>query len=135
MKTFSLLILAFSILAARADSTNASGPLTLSTNVSVGQQAATNAPTPAGSRSETLSTDLSKQLAPSTIIVLEPKPNELSLGRLKVSGIAIEAVKTGEPLKLINPFSPPTNSSPEDNVVRDPFNGKVNGLKVFAVHF
>ena len=133
MKTLlSLLILAASVWASRADSTNSPTPLTLSTNAPVAQQP-TNAP--AASRSETLSIDLSKQLAPSTIILLEPKPNEISIGRMKASGIAVEAIKTGQPLKLINPFSPPTNSSPEDNVVRDPFNGKVNGLKVFAVHF
>src|SRR3954469_687439 len=114
MKILSLLILAFSIVAIRAESTNAP-PV---------RQPSTNAP--AALPSEQLNTDLSRKLAPSTIIVLEPKPNEISLGRLKASGIAVEAVKTGQPLKLINPFAPPVNSSPEDNVVRDPFNGKVN---------
>ena len=113
-----------------------------STNTLAAQQA-TNGPgdqlsstnTFAAFESDPLSIELSRKLQPSAIEPLQPKPNEMTLGNVKVSGIVIEAAKTKQPLKLINPFSPPTNSSPEDNVVRDPFNGKVNGLKVFAIHF
>jgi hypothetical protein len=128
MKTFSVLCLLFATITVRAQSTNS--PIT--------QPEPTNAPAPSyqpAPFSADISKDLSKTLEPSTIIPLQPRPNEITLGNVKLSGIAVEAVKTPQPLKLINPFSPPKNSSPEDNVVRDPFNGKVNGLKVFAVHF
>jgi len=123
MKMLSFLLVLFSLGLARGQSTNT--PVT--------QGWATNGP--ASFQPDPLSADLSRRIQPSVIMPLQPKPNEMSLGDLKVSGIAIEAAKTGQPLKLINPFSPPTNSSPEDNVVRDPFNGKVNGWKVFGVHF
>src|SRR3954471_972472 len=66
---------------------------------------------------------------------LESKADEMFIGNVRVSGIAIEAAKTGNPVSLINPVGPPTNSSSEDNIVRDPFNGKVNGLSIFTIHF
>jgi hypothetical protein len=80
-------------------------------------------------------TELTRPFAPANLAPLEPKPNELQFGNVRASGIAIEAVKTGKPLSLINPFNPPTNSSAEDNVVRDPFTGKFNGWGVFTIHF
>ena len=127
MKMLSFLILILGSVTMQAQSTNSP----------VAQAQSTNAPArsyqPAPFSAD-IAKDLSTKLDPSTIRLLQPKPNEITIGQVKVSGIAVEAAKTG-PLKLINPFSPPTNSSPEDNVVRDPFNGKVNGLKVFAVHF
>jgi len=104
-----------------------------STNKPAVKAQSTNAP--AVLTPDPLSADLSKEIQSSVILTLEPKPNEMELGKTKVSGIAIEAAKTKQPLKLINPLSPPTNSAAEDNVVRDPFNGKVNGWKVFAIHF
>jgi hypothetical protein len=121
-KLLPFLILALSIVTVRAQ-TNAPAASAQSTN------------SPATGRSEPLTTELSRKVQPQAIIPLQSKPNEILLGKVKVSGIAVEAAKTKQPLKLINPFSPPVNSSPEDNVVRDPFNGKVNGLKVFAIHF
>src|SRR5258705_12414492 len=123
MKMLYFAVLLSSVTLACAQSTNAPATQTRSTN------------TPAPFQPDPLSAELSRSFQPSAITPLQPKPNEISLGNLKASGIAIEVVKTKQPLKLINPFSPPTNSSPEDNVVRDPFNGKVNGLKVFAIHF
>jgi len=86
-------------------------------------------------QADPFSVELSKSFQKSAITPLQPKPNEMTLGHVQASGIAIEIAKTKQPLKLLNPFSPLTNSSPEDNVVRDPFTGKVDGLKVFAIHF
>jgi hypothetical protein len=80
-------------------------------------------------------TELTRPFAPWNLAPLEQRPNELHLGNVRASGIGIETAKTGNPLNLINPFNPPTNSSPEDNVVRDPFTGRVNGLSVFTIRF
>ena len=63
------------------------------------------------------------------------KPNELSLGRLTLSGIGIEVTKTPNPLQLFNPRAPIEYGSPEDNVVRDPIHGRVTGLKLFSIRF
>jgi hypothetical protein len=64
-----------------------------------------------------------------------PAANEIIRGRITYSGIAVEAAKVGNPLELLNPLAPVEYGSPEDNVVRDPINGRVRGLKIFAIRF
>jgi hypothetical protein len=88
-----------------------------------------------GAISESLITELAKPAPIVTITPIEPKPNEITIGKTEVTGILIEAAKTRPRWKLINPFSPPANSSVEDNVNRDISTGKVDGLKVFAIKF
>ena len=63
------------------------------------------------------------------------KPNEIAKGSTVMSGITIEAAKTKNPLQLINPRAPAEYGSPEDNVVRDPMNRRVTGLKLFSLSF
>ena len=65
----------------------------------------------------------------------QPKANEITIGKFTYSGIFIQALKTDNPLQLVNPFAPPKYGSPEDNVVRDPIKKKVVGLKLFAIEF
>jgi hypothetical protein len=65
----------------------------------------------------------------------ELKPNEIASGRVIYNGSAVEAVKTGKPLQLLNPFAPPQYGSPEDNLSRNAINGRVSGLKFFALRF
>ena len=65
----------------------------------------------------------------------QPKPNEIVAGKLTYSGSVIEAVKTRRPWQLFNPLARAQYGSPEDNLARDPVNGRVEGLKVFAIHF
>jgi hypothetical protein len=70
-------------------------------------------------------------------LVLEPNsrsPNEAVSGKLLFSGAVIEAVKSGNPLQLLNPFAGPS-FSPEDNVLRELRSGEVYGLKVFSIGF
>ena len=62
-------------------------------------------------------------------------PNKIVHGRVSYSGSLVEAVKTRRPLQLFNPEAPPEYGSPEDNLARDPINGRVLGLKLFAIHF
>jgi len=66
--------------------------------------------------------------------LLEAKPNEARLGKTSIDGIGVEAVKTDNPLELINPAAPAKYGSAEDNVVRD-LDGKVSGLKMFSFKF
>ena len=63
------------------------------------------------------------------------KPNEIVTGKLTLSGIFVEAVKTKHPLQLFNPLAPAEYGDPADNVVLNPINGKVTGLKFFAIRF
>jgi hypothetical protein len=64
-------------------------------------------------------------------------PNEALSGNGKVSysGIAVEVAKTHSPLQLFNPVKPPKGSTADQNAVRDPMNGRVGGLKLFAIRF
>ena|SRR3974390_784858 len=71
----------------------------------------------------------------SSITLNELKPNEIAKGRFLYSGISVEVVKKRNPLQLINPLAPAEYGSPEDNVVRDPINGRGTGLKIFAIRF
>jgi len=63
------------------------------------------------------------------------KPNQVVGKNVTYSGIAVQLARTDNPLQLINPAAPPQYGSPEDNVARDPINGKVTGLKIFAIDF
>ena len=70
-----------------------------------------------------------------TLTLDQPKPNEIVKGKVVFSGIAVEAVKKRNPFQLINPAAPAEYGSPEDNLVREPPNGRPFGLKIFAIRF
>jgi hypothetical protein len=65
------------------------------------------------------------------------KPNEIKIGRKTFSGVAVQLIKTDNPLQLINPFAPKEYGSGEDTLVadRDPVTGNHTGLKFFSVSF
>jgi len=63
------------------------------------------------------------------------KPNEIVTGTVTFSGIAVELMKTDNPLELINPAAPVEYGLAEDNVVRDPITDKASGLKLFSIQF
>lgn len=113
MKMLSFLSLMFSLAAALAETTN-SLPARIS---------------------DSLGAEIPKLTTFTNLVALKPKPNEISIGSSTISGITVEAANSHSLLQLINPFSPPKKSSSEDNVVRDPLNGKLTGLSLFAIHF
>ena len=61
-------------------------------------------------------------------------PNQVKVGKVSLSGIAVEVVKTRNPLQLINPAAGP-DYSVEDNLVRDPITQRPHGLKIFSIRF
>ncbi|PWU20457.1 MAG: hypothetical protein C5B50_03880 [Verrucomicrobia bacterium] len=65
----------------------------------------------------------------------ERKPNEAMVGKRLVSGIAVQAAKTRNPLQLINPFAPARYGSGTDNLALNPINGRPEGLKVVGIQF
>jgi hypothetical protein len=97
--------------------------------------AQTTAPHPAAQPDPKLAAQIEAQARTTTLRIEQPAPNETTHGRVKVDGIFVEAVKSDNPLQLINPAAPDGYGSVEDNVVRDPASGKISGLKFLEFRF
>jgi hypothetical protein len=63
------------------------------------------------------------------------KPNQITVGPISYSGIAIQVIKTDNLAQLINPAAPERYGSAEDNLVRDPITDRPSGLKIFSIQF
>ena len=76
------------------------------------------------------------KISPSLPFVLrQTAPNEIVSGEFSYTGVGVEIAKSHSVLELFNPITPPKGASPEQNLARDPVNGRVQGLKFFAFHF
>jgi hypothetical protein len=84
---------------------------------------------------ETLETWTTRRLQETPPKIDETKANEIKVGKLTYSGIAVEAFKLDNPLQLINPAAPVQYGFAEANLVRDPVVGRVSGLKIFSILF
>ena len=62
-------------------------------------------------------------------------PNAFVAPNARFNGIAVQAVKSGRPLQMINPCAPAEFGNGEANVSRDPRTGQQQGLKLFVVKF
>ena len=76
-----------------------------------------------------------KRVPEGVTLFKEQKPNEIVAGNLTYSGILVEAAKVDNPLDLLKQTAPREFGPAEDNVARDPINGKISGLKVFSIQF
>ncbi len=85
--------------------------------------------------SETLEARTNRRVTETPPTLSELKPNEIKAGKFSYSGAAVEAIKTDNPLELINPAARVHYGLAEQNVVREPANGKVSGLKIFSIQF
>jgi hypothetical protein len=76
---------------------------------------------------------------PSTEALAPPlKPNTIQNSNnsaITYSGIIPQAIKTDNPLQLINPFAPMSYGNGADNLDRDMVTGRPNGLKFFSLGF
>jgi hypothetical protein len=65
------------------------------------------------------------------------KPNEVVIGKHTYSGVAVQLVKTKNPLQLINPLAPPEYGYGHENLDRDVITRKVHygAFKIFSVSF
>jgi hypothetical protein len=90
---------------------------------------------PAASGGPSAGTQITGTRAETTVGLELAKPNEIVKGDFTLSGILVEAVKTRRPFQLLNPLAPVQYGVPADNIVKDPINGKVTGLKFFCVRF
>ena|SRR5882724_11108936 len=87
------------------------------------------------SKEESFEASIAKRARETPLIPEQKKPNEITVGHLTYSGIAVQAVKTDNLFQLVNPAAPEKYGSAEDNVVRDPINNRVSGLKFFSIQF
>jgi hypothetical protein len=85
-----------------------------------------------GSLESRLSAGLSKA---SVAVSNVAKPNEIVKGKITYSGIVVQLLKTDNALQLLNPAAPSRYGSAEDNVIKDPINGKASGWKIFSIRF
>jgi hypothetical protein len=120
MKTICALLFALSIITARAQGTNPTTP-------------AGAAPLP--NPDQWLLSDFVRHPEQTPLLTLEQKPNELRLGKITLSGIAVEAVKVENPLQLFNPWAPPEYGESQDNATFSLITNRVTGWKLFSFEF
>lgn len=94
--------------------------------------ATTNAPAPVVASEPLDTTNIAPVLTPEQLTRIEHL-NQIRRGRIVYCGSVIQAIKTGNPLQLINPFAPVEAGSGADNTVIDPISGRGVGLKLVAV--
>ena len=87
------------------------------------------------SKEESLESSIANRAKENPPTLEQKKPNEITVGDLTYSGIAIQVVKTDNLAQLINPAAPEKYGFAEDNVVRDPISNRVSGLKIFSIQF
>lgn len=117
MKSICALVFILSLAAARAQSTNVPS---------------SNPPLPVDQWSLTGVIRHPEQMP---ILTLEEKPNQLRLGKVTLSGIAVEVAKTDNPFQLINPWAPPEFGESQDNATFSLITNRVTGWKLFAFEF
>ena len=137
MKSFCAVLFALSITAVHAASTNLP-PATLSLPPANSELMTDLTPTngaPVLNGEEwSLSGAIIRQ--PDLNLVLTPeKPNEIRLGKVKLSGSLVEAAKVDNPLQLINPWAPPEYGESQDNAAFNVINNQVTGWKLFSIEF
>lgn len=87
----------------------------------------------AGAQQYDANKGVAKKTVPSAIVtstanlMYKPKP--------VYSGVAVQVVHSSNPLQLINPFAPLSAGRAEDNVSRNPMNGRMEGVSFLRVSF
>jgi hypothetical protein len=68
-------------------------------------------------------------------LIAPAKPNEIVHGNHTYSGVAVQFVKTQNPLQLVNPCAPAEYGTGHENLDRDLITHKVTGFKIFSFSF
>ena len=119
MKTICALLFALSIVTTRAESTNAT-------------PASAN---PSPNTDQWLLSDLVRHAEQVPLLTLPEKPNELRLGKIALSGTAVEVAKVDNPFQLFNPWAPPEYGESLDNTTFSLITNRLTGWKLFAFEF
>ena len=99
----------------------------------VAQAQPTNAPAPPAK--QTLDFQIPRAVRETPLVLPEPKVNEITIGKVTYSGMAVLLIRADHPLQLFNPAAPPRYGSFEDSIVREPIHRKVVGVKLFSIGF
>lgn len=89
---------------------------------------------PAPTLAEALVNRLARELTPETVEPVQ-RPNEISVGSYRYSGILVQVLRSANPLQLLNPWAPASAGAGAQNLVLDPVSGGPSGLKLLAVNF
>lgn len=65
----------------------------------------------------------------------DKKIEEVKVGKVTYSGIAVQLARTDNVLELFDPLAPVRYGTGEYNLVRDPISGKSSGLKFLSISF
>jgi hypothetical protein len=84
---------------------------------------------------QSMRTELGTSGHESLIVAKPAKPNEIAGHKVVYSGVAVQIVKTKQPLELINIFAPVENGTQDGNMQRDVITGKPTGFKFFSISF
>jgi hypothetical protein len=121
--------------AARAEQTASPASSTKSTNAAPATAApAKSALTSAAGRGG-LQVDQMQAVRKRRALVQDEKPNEILTERVGFNGIAVQLVKTDNPIQMVNPVAPARYGTAEDNTLRNPIDGKILGLNIFSIRF
>ena len=134
MKSFCALLLLLPVFAARADSTNLPAPRLALPSASSALTPTNSAPLP-NINGDQWSLSGSVKRSDVTPVLTLQKPNELRLGKVTLSGSAVEAAKTRKLLQLVNPWAPPEYGESQDNATFNVINNQVTGWKLLALEF
>ncbi len=63
------------------------------------------------------------------------RPNEITVGSVSYSGIAVQGFKWKTLAELLSPLAPARYGHGEYNLVRDPIDRKPIGLRIFSIQF
>ena len=137
MKSYCALFFALSIVTVHADSTNLPPAKLALPAVDSGLATAltpTNGAPSQNGEQWSLSGSV-KQTEVTPMLRLVEKPNELQLGKVKLSGSLVEAAKVDNRLQLINPWAPREYGESQDNATFNVIDKQVTGWKLFAIEF
>ena len=78
---------------------------------------------------------LSRRLRAAAALASPGRVNEIKVRGRAYSGILVQAAKSKNLLQMVNPFAPARYGSGWDNITQNVTDGRIIGLKVFAVSY
>jgi hypothetical protein len=138
MKMIYILLASFAVISIQAQSTQSKSNAPVAAPSQIAPAPATQpatSPAPSEMADPALQAQIDRYAPRATLVLREPKPNEIDTKRFTFSGILVQIGLTDNLLQLINPAAPAEYGTAEDNLLRDPIRGQPSGLKLFAIQF
>jgi hypothetical protein len=71
----------------------------------------------------------------SVLTVKKPTPNQIAGHKVVYSGIAVQVIKTKNPINLVNPWAPAEYGTGDCNLERDTITAKPVGFRFLSISF